>query len=279
MRNKASSLAALAVVLLVGIPPLAADTVIRRGIDVFTTTSDGSTHYSFTKNPIPAGFFCKRSEAFTGRVAFKGLPLETEGTRQLGGTDTVVERLDDAVFDAKGAAVTRMQIRALSLVSIAPIKTACGSFHVYVSLADKQRATTMRIFRTEENGGTFVGPLAVDARLTFIPVKPSRNKNSRKLELMASITFPGRPIPWSLNGPSNKQIGSVVVDTNGDQAPDTLLFGTSNFWPGRRPLVGTAPKGIEIGEGCNWCPTGPCHETEDDTHCTGYEVCYPDYCQ
>jgi hypothetical protein len=77
MRNKAKLLAALAVVLLVGISPLAADTVIRRGIDVFTTTSDGSTHYSFAKNPIPAGFFCKRSEAFTGRVALKGLPLET----------------------------------------------------------------------------------------------------------------------------------------------------------------------------------------------------------
>jgi hypothetical protein len=252
--------------------------VIRRGIDIFTTTSDGSTQYSFAKNPIPAGFFCKRSEAFTGRVALKGLPLETGVPGQLGGTDTVVERLDDAVFDAKGTAVTRMQFRALSLVSIAPIKTACGSYHVYVSLTDKQRVTTMRIFHTEENGGTFVGPLAVDARLSFIPVKPPRNKISRKLELTASITFPGRPLPWSLNGPSDKQIGSVVVDTNGDQTPDTLLFGTSNFWPGRRLLVSTARKAEEKGEDCIECPL-ECHDDDGDTHCTMYEVCPPYWCQ
>ena len=201
---------------------MAADTVIQRGIDIFTTTGDGKTFYDFAQNPIPAGFFCKGSKAFTGRVAFKGLPLDDRDPGQLRDADTVIERLDDAVFDANGIAVTRIQFRALSLVSIAPIKTACGAFHVYVSLAGKQRVTTMRILRTQEGGGNFVAPLAVDARMTFIPVKPARNKAARKLELDGSFTFPANPMPWSVaDGEMAKRIGPVVVDTNGDLTPDT----------------------------------------------------------
>ena len=122
--------------------------------------------------------------------------------------DTVIERLDDAVFNAKGTAVTRIQFRALSLVSIAPIKTACGAFHVYVSLGGQQRVTTMNIHRTQEGGGSFVAPLAVDARMTFIPVKPARTKAARKLELTGSFTFPASPVPWSFTtGAMTKRIG------------------------------------------------------------------------
>ncbi len=126
MRNR-SVLAVLVVSLLLGLSPLAADPVIRHGIDLFTTTSNGSTYYDFAQNPIPAGFFCKGSKAFTSRVALKGLPLATGSPGQLWGADTVIERLDDAALDANGVAATRIQMRALSLVSIAPIKTACGT--------------------------------------------------------------------------------------------------------------------------------------------------------
>src|SRR6185436_3867248 len=148
--NRGILLAALAVVLLVGVSPLAADVVIQRGIDTFTTVGNGTTFYDFAANPIPAGFFCKSSAPFTGRVAFRGLPLETGAPGQLHGADTVIERLDDAVFDDSGAAMTRIRFRALSLVSIAPIKTGCGAFHVYASLAGEQRETTMRIYQTEK---------------------------------------------------------------------------------------------------------------------------------
>src|SRR6185295_7510645 len=146
MRNRGILLAALAVVLLAA--PLAADTVIHRGVDTFTTTANGKTFYDFSQSPIPAGFFCKSSAPFTGRVTLKGLPLETATPGQLHGADTVIERLDDATFDDGGTAVTRIQFRALSLVSVASVKTACGAFHVYVTLAGKQRVTTMRINRT-----------------------------------------------------------------------------------------------------------------------------------
>jgi hypothetical protein len=276
--NRGIVLAALAVVLLVGVSPLAADVVIRRGIDTFTTTADGTTFYDFAASPIPAGFFCKSSAPFTGRVAFRGLPLATGAPGQLHGADTVIERLDDAAFDARGTAVTRIQFRALSLVSVAPIKTGCGAYHVYVTLAGKQRETTMRIQRTQESGGNFVAPLAVNARLSFIPVKPTRQKGARKLELTTSFTFPATPIPWSTTGGVNTKKVSrpVLVDTDGDLTPETLLFGTSNFWPGWSPDGRTQQQ-----KGCIECEPRSCHIPDGDTkeHCTGPIVaCYPYNC-
>jgi hypothetical protein len=94
----------------------------------------------------------------------------------------------------------------------------------------------MNIYRTQEGGGNFVAPLAVDARLTFIPVKPGRNKAARNLELDGSFTFPASPLPWShAGGAMAKRTGSVIVDTNGDLIPDTPLPATSNFSPGSSP--------------------------------------------
>jgi hypothetical protein len=263
MRNKIPQL--LAVSLLLGLSPLAAESVIRHGIDVFTTPSDGRTYYDFAQNPIPAGFFCRKSEAFAGRVAFKGLPIATEASGQLRGADTVVERLDDAVFDASGSAVTRIQFRALSLVSIAPVKTPCGAFHVYVSLDDRQPVTKMRIHRTEERGGSFDAPLALNVHITFIPVKPTRNKDLRTLELHESITFPVIPIPWSFvdDGVRTKRISSAFVDTNGDLTPDTLLPGTSNFSPGVSPGRRALYK---FGD-CPACPEFVCHAADGEEHC------------
>jgi hypothetical protein len=64
-------------------------------------------------------------------MVFKGLPLATGTPGQLWGADTVVERLNDAAFNAEGVAMTGLQFRALSLVSIRPIKTACGTYYAY----------------------------------------------------------------------------------------------------------------------------------------------------
>jgi hypothetical protein len=273
-----SILAALVCSFLFGLSPLAADSTIQRGIDIFTTVGDGRTFYDFAQSPIPAGFFCKSSKPFTGRVTFKGLPLTTGTAGQLWGSDTVIERLDDAVFDANGTAATRIQFRALSLVSTAPIKTACGAFHVYVSLGGKQRVTTMNIYRTQEGGGNFVAPLAVNTRVTFIPVKPARNKAARKLELAAEFTFPASPLPWSFPaGARAKRMGSVIVDTNGDLTPDTPLPGTSNFLPGSSPDR-VMSKIDYYGECPDPCAGPTCH-TDPSTgkeHCT-YPT-WPYYC-
>jgi hypothetical protein len=257
--------------LLLGSSTLSAATVIHRGIDVFTTADDGKSFTDFSYTPIPAGFFCKGSKAFTGKVTFKGLPLTTDPPGQLAGADTVIERLDEATFD-KGVAFTRIRFRALSLVSSSPIQTACGDFHVYVSLNAKQRTTTMTILRTQENGGDFSAPLAVDARLTFIPVKPERNKAARKLELTQSITFPASASPWSLVADSPaKKLATVTVDTDGDLIADTVLPGPSNFSAGQQP--GRFP--LEKVVNCSCCPGEYyCHTNGAQAgHCTTLPAC------
>jgi hypothetical protein len=270
VRNR-TILILLSLSLILSLSPLSAATVIQHGVDVFTTADDGRTFYDFSYSPIPAGFFCKGSKAFTGRVAFKGLPLATDPPSQLLGADTIIERLDDAAFDDRGIATTRTRFRALSLVSSSPIKTACGAFHVYVSLGGKQRVTTMSIFRTQEGGGNFVAPLGVDARLTFIPVKPPRNKDARRLELTQSITFPATPLPWSLTEimPA-KRTAPVAVDTNGDLIPDTPLPGPSNFAAGQSPGRSRAKS---LTPSCSCCPEQYCHADAGQEHCNFLPMC------
>src|SRR4029077_1901354 len=98
------------------------------------------------------------SQPFTGTVKFKGAPLAVEPAGSLGTIDTVVRRLDDAQFNAKGEAAPRTQLMPLSLVSTQPIETSCGKYDVAVSLSGKQPVTTMKIFQTDAFGGTYTAP-------------------------------------------------------------------------------------------------------------------------
>jgi hypothetical protein len=274
VRNKAVLLVALAIVLLGSLSPLLADNVIRHGVDTFTTMANGKTVYSFAKNPIPAGFFCANSAPFTGKVAFRGLPIETDTPGALHNADTVIERLDDATFNTRGVAETRIQFKALSLVSIAPIQTACGAYHAYVTLAGNQRVTSMKIYRTQAGGGHFVAPLAVDAKISFIPVNAT--KSARTLELTGSFSFPPTTLPWSTTaGAATKSVGTVMIDAKGNLKPDTLVSGSTNFWPGWQP--GAAPQ----TKGCVQCEPPSCHvdPVSGETHCNGGQiVCSPSYC-
>ena len=263
--------AGFAVVFLLGLSPLAvASPSIKPGIDVFRTLGGGKTFYDFAKNPVPAGFFCDSSTTFTSRVALKGIPVETGTPGQLRDTDTIIERLDNAVFDAYGNAETRIRFRALSMASIKPIRTSCGAYHLYVTLDGQQPVTKMRIQRTQQGGGIFHAPLAANVRLSFVPVK---GRNAGKLELKGSVEFPGKAIPWSFpDGKAVKQMASAVVDTNGDLKPDTRLPGTSNFTAGFPPEGIRSITAAEIGD-C-YCT---CHDADGEMHCTTTSS-YPNRC-
>jgi hypothetical protein len=250
------------VVFLLGMSHLAAaDPAIKPGIDVFATVGGGNTFYDFAHNPIPAGFFCDSSPAFTGRVALQGLPVVTGAPGQLRNTDTIIERLDQAAFDANGVAETRIRFRALSMVSSAPLRTSCGAYLLYVTLDGKQPVTRMRIQRSQTDGGSFHAPLAANVRLTFVP---TQGKAVRKLELKGSVAFPGKPIPWTFpDGKVLKNLKSAVVDTNGDLRPDTRLPGTSNFTAGVPPAGLESISAASYG-GC-YCT---CHDGGGEQHCT-----------
>lgn len=218
----------LALLLLIALPVSAADRVVQSGVDLWYTPGDGTTFIDFSKNPIPAGFFCFNSAPFTGRIAFRGVPVATGEKGALGKTDTIVQRLDDAVFNKNGVAVTRIQMRVLHFESVRPVKTSCGAFRVEVKLNGEQPVTLMRIVRESESGGRFYAPIAVNGKLVFTPVGRAAREI---LEIPRNVRFPVTGgIPWAVEPGQNKIIqrsGFVLVDTDNDRVPDAYLPGTS----------------------------------------------------
>jgi hypothetical protein len=249
-------------------PVLAGDDVIHKGVDVWMTVA-GFAKTSFAKEPIPAGFFCADSQPFTGAVVFKGVPLAMTPANRLGRIDTVVRRLDDSAFDAKGEATTRIQLMALSLASTKPIETSCGKYDVAVSLAGEQPTTTMRIFKTDALGGTYTAPLALNVKAVFTPVGGDR---SGRRELTRRIDLgPATHSVWTYL-PSPRYQGRVRIDTDGDRRPDTELPAASNFLAGVSPAVLKGqPKAIPLAaqDVAPTCPSGQC--LYRSCHCTALE--------
>lgn len=226
----------LAVALLFALPGFARVNTIERGIDVWYTPGDGTTFVDFSKIPIPKGFFCSGSAPFTGKVVLRGRPLATGVPGELGGADTIVQRFDDASFDKSGVATTRIQLRALQMEGVAPIKTSCGDYHVRVVLNGKQQTTRMRIIREGEVSGRFEAPIRVNFKMTFQPLNAA---SPRPLELFHSFQLqPAANATWATvtkKRPASNA-STVVVDTNGDHVPDTYLPKTSgNFLAGMSP--------------------------------------------
>ena len=243
---------------LIGGSPLLAGEAIHNGVDLWMTVA-GFAKTDFAKDPLPAGFFCEGSQPFAGVVKFKGAPLAVEPAGSLGTIDTVVRRLDDAKFDAKGEAVTRLQLMALALVSTQPIETSCGQYDVAVGLTGEQPVTTMRIFQAETSGGTYSAPLALNVKAVFTPVngdKSGRREVTRHIDL-----GPSTHSVWAYINLPRYQPG-VRVDTNGDGRPDTVLPPSSNFLAGVSPAVlkeaPPLPQPATATSGTITCPPGQC---------------------
>jgi hypothetical protein len=210
---------------------------IRNGVDVWMTVA-GRTHTSFADDPIPAGFFCEGSRPFTGTITFKGVPLAVTAGKGLGGIDTAVRRLDDAVFNERGEATTRIQLMALSLASTEPVETACGKYDVAVSLAPgEQPVTTMRIFRSEVLGGTYSAPLSLNVKVTFIPVSGGDQGGGARRAVTRRIDLgPADHSVWAYVSTPRYGDGAMI-DTDGDGRPDTVLPRASNFQAGVQPAI------------------------------------------
>lgn len=235
----------LVALLLIALPALAADRAVQSGIDPWYTPGDGRTFIDFATIPLPAGFFCFKSAPFTGRVVFRGVPVATGESKVLGNTDTIVQRLDEAVFDKSGVANTRIQVRVLHFESVQPIKTACGEYNVEVRLNGEQPITRMRIVRENDHGGRFFAPIAVNGKVVFTPV---RGGSSEILEVTRNVRFPANQgISWADQTPPSKGIrraGFVQVDTDNDRVPDAFLPGTSSNF-----AAGVAFRAVRGGRG------------------------------
>lgn len=258
---------ALACLLAVPLTASAAADTIYSGIDVWTTPGNGSTFTDFANRPLPASFFCAGSEPFTGRIEFQGLPIANDTGGDLGSADTIIHRLDDAVFDTGGVATTRIQVRALSLVSSAPVATSCGDYRVFASLTGDQPITEMKIYRENPDGGTFEAPLQLNVKLEFVPLTDPEGET---LELIQRVSLaPGSLSVWARR-PLTKPVadfrhdGFLQVDTDGDEQPDIFLPGTSNFLAGTMSsAVSASEDGTPIEDEPFQCCVQSCHCNPD----------------
>lgn len=247
--------------LLAALPAMAG--TIDSGADLWWTPGDGSSYYDFGREPIPAGFFCADSEAFAGKVVFRGEPLATSPAGALGNVDTVIHRLDDAVFNANGQAVTRVQPIALSLVGTEPIETRCGAYRVEAGLAGEQPTADMVIVRENEDGGYYHASLSLNVRLTFVPESDRRDS----LSLDRRVDFPvTAKAPWSSTASKRgAAAGLVSVDTDSDGLADRFIPPSPGFTAG----------GLATGEAALTSKSLPtrcvgvlsCHANEGHQHC------------
>ncbi|HEV8580365.1 MAG TPA: hypothetical protein VGX68_14955 [Thermoanaerobaculia bacterium] len=234
--------------------PLGAAESVQSGADLWQTTV-GFTFTSFAQNPIPAGFFCASSQPFKGTINMKGVPLATSPAGALADIDTIVRRLDGVAFNEKGEGTTRIQVMALSLASVKPLETECGSYDVAASLTGEQPLTEMKIVRTGDNGGYYIAPLDLNVKLVFTPVS---GKGERR-ELTNQISLgPGTTSVWAYaKGGAAKlavrHTGTVQVDTDGDRQPDTPLPAPSNFVAGVDPAAVASEVALCPDESCHCC--------------------------
>lgn len=240
---------------------------VPAGTDFWRTAGEGLTYYSFADDPLPADFFCAGSAPFDGVVSFEGRPVATEPAGAFGRADTIVERLDPVVFDSLGNAKTRVVVRALSLVSSAPIETSCGSFDVTARLSGEQPVETMRFRRTAAGGGTASAPLALDIALDFTPVGSTGGVTH---SAVAEIRFPVLEMGWQPEGRqlARRAAARVRVDSDGDGVPDLAVPGARNVQLGSAPGVAERiyREGcVDNGDGTYECPL--CHTSYGEKHC------------
>ncbi|HSS52549.1 MAG TPA: hypothetical protein VLX28_26705 [Thermoanaerobaculia bacterium] len=268
LKNPLGSRLALSCVLLVlvaAVPALAVEAV-QNGADLWHTTT-GFTFTSFADNPIPAGFFCEGSKPFHSTINLKGVPLATTPAGALGEVDTIIRRLDNASFNAAGEAKTRIRLLALSLASVKPVDTGCGLYDVTASLAGEQPVSEMKILRTSDFGGSYVAPLDLKVKLVFTPV----SGQGERREVTNRITLgPGSRSVWAYaKGAARaavKRTGNVLVDTDGDRVPDTMMPASSNFVAGVAPAAAAGDADLCADQSCH-CAVKSTDPTEPNSYC------------
>ncbi len=214
-----------------GVQPSAMDS-IPSGVDLWTTPADGRTFSDFSQAPIPAGFFCPGSLPFSGKIIFEGNRIATVPEGAVGEADTIIHRLDNAVFDAQGLARTRVRFFALSLQSSQLLQTECGAFDVRLHLHGDQPVTEMRIQREHALGGRYSARLSVIAKLRFTPLGEADLGGERVLT--QGVEFAPNRGSWARRQGGNppKRSRTVMVDADGDGRAESQLPAFTNFAPG-----------------------------------------------
>ncbi len=251
------------------------------GIDLLETPVDGGQIVI----DIPGGFFDADPDCTGGSkpvpttdpqnpVSLQGKPLKTSPAGVLGTTDTVMERLQDAVF-VNGVANTPVIIRALSLVSVTPLTVDCGDgssveYDVVVSLDGQQTAGTMTIYSAPPaEDPVYDATFPVTGHITsFYPGTDDCYSSSgpggpcsNLLDLDAPQTITTDGAPWTSTPGPGVDCDGLMVDSDGDGEPDYTIqsqnCGGGNFGPAglamyddHSPHEKTEPAVLPSCQGC-----------------------------
>ncbi len=184
--------------------PALAQRVIPAGKDVWVTPANGQTVFTFPDGDVESLCGALPSSSWTHQVALQGVPMTGADW------DTMVVRLDDAVFNSSGVAQTRAQVANLDFRSTDTTVTPCGRLYFTVGLAGSQAPTTMTIVRTTAGGGVFHADIAVSVEIKAFEIHHGDYVGS----LFYSFVLPNPTsgTPWSL-GP-NGQFRPGMTTTN-----------------------------------------------------------------
>ncbi|HEV2852779.1 MAG TPA: hypothetical protein VHC97_08240 [Thermoanaerobaculia bacterium] len=179
--------------------------VIPADKDPWVTPANGQTIFTFADGDVESLCGLPPDPSWDHNVALQGVP--TPGTDY----DTVVARLDNAVFNAAGVATTRIQVVALAFRSINPTQTPCGTLNWRVGLFGPQAVTKMTINRTTRTGGTFCADIAVNAELQAFDLNGNYVGSVFANVLLSQST--AGCTPWSFD-PADGRFRPGITDTN-----------------------------------------------------------------
>jgi len=202
----------------------------------------GPTYQDLSNNPIPPDFFGPGSDPFDGVIYLHGQPLT--GTGLPPGTDTIVERLQDAYLpiprDSEDTVDT--QIVALSLVSSMPIEvsfnggmeTAMYDVAVCLSSVEPQPLGEMTIRHACQEGGTFDSITCVIPKLSFSKISGTPGVDYATLDPAPQLDFVVTGGCWSHEDAGFGLYTSPggLVDHDCDGVDDVPYPPTVDFVPG-----------------------------------------------
>ena len=197
MRARALALGLAAV--LCALPILAQD--LPAGDDVWDSVGGGSTEV--TLSPTQWNNLCGASVGANTSALLKGFNIPGQGTG-----DTVVRRLEDAVFSGVGSSDTvKIQLQDLSLVNDG--SNPCGALGYSLRVTDNgtQATGTMTITKTSSAGGTFTAKVPVGALIEAL----DSSGTPRGSVFVSGVLGDDSAAPWSYAAPSYAATASTAA--------------------------------------------------------------------
>jgi len=202
MTRKTSVLGAL--LLSLAALPAAAQTSVPPGNDYWRTPVNNQTFFEFPAGDVESLCGLPPASGWSHRTTLQGVPAAGSDW------DTIVARLDKAVFNTSGIATTRVTFKHLAFKSSAIHSTPCGRLNWTASLFGVQPVTLMTIRRTSARGGFFNARLLVSVEMKATDAGSGAYVGS--LFYTRELPDPGAGTPWSFGTTGIFRAGMTETD-------------------------------------------------------------------